>query len=401
MDELELCGHYDHWSEDFDCVQSLGIRSLRYGPPLHRTWQGPGQYDWSFADAAFGDLRRRHIVPIADLCHFGLPDWLGSFQNADFPGFFGDYAGAFARRYPWVQCYTPVNEMYVCAQFSARLGWWNEQLTGDDSFVRALKHLVKANVLAMRAILDRRADALFIQSESSEYFHADNPKAIKPAEILNSERFLSLDLNYGKRVDSEMYEFLLDHGMTREEYHFFLGHHLRHHCIMGNDYYVTNEHRVAADGSTRPAGEVFGYDEITRQYYERYKLPIMHTETNLSQGAGGNEAVDWLWKEWSSVLRVRNDGMPVVGFTWYSLVDQVDWDTALREKNCRVNPLGLFDLKRQIRPVGQAYRQLIRDWRAVLPSQTVALAVPVVLPSEHEMEDHEMHRALGDLNEPQ
>ena len=39
---------------------------------------------------------------------------------------------------------------------------------------------------------------------------------------MNAKRFLSLDLNYGRRVDSEMYEYLLDNGMTREEYHFFL-----------------------------------------------------------------------------------------------------------------------------------------------------------------------------------
>ena len=72
---------------------------------------------------------------------------------------------------------------------------------------------------------------------------------------MNSRRFLSLDLNYGKRVDSTMYEYLLDNGMTREEYHFFLDNRLKQHCIMGNDYYITNEHRVAADGidARRPA----------------------------------------------------------------------------------------------------------------------------------------------------
>ena len=42
----------------------------------------------------------------------------------------------------------------------------------------------------------------------------------------------------------------------------------------------------------------------------------------------------------TDLLRVRNDGLPIVGFTWYSLTDQVDWDTALREDNGRVNPLG-------------------------------------------------------------
>jgi beta-glucosidase len=382
VDEMESCGHYGQWRVDFDKVQELGICFLRYGLPLYRVYTGPARYDWSFSDAVFGELQNRDIIPIADLCHFGVPDWIGNFQNPEFPELFAKYALAFAKRFPWIQLYTPVNEMYICAQFSASYGWWNEQLTGDKTFVTALKHIVKANVLAMHAILKVRPDAIFVQSETSEYFHAENPKSIKPAEIMNAKRFLSLDLNYGRRVSSEMYEFLLDNGMTREEYHFFLHHNLKHHCIMGNDYYVLNEHRVTADGATYPAGEVFGYNEITRQYYNRYRLPVMHTETNIAQGPKGDEAVYWLWKEWANVLRVRNSGVPVVGFTWYSLTDQMDWDTALREENHHVNPVGLYDLKREIRPAGKAYKQLITDWRTVLPTQSVCLKVPVELPSE-------------------
>jgi beta-glucosidase/6-phospho-beta-glucosidase/beta-galactosidase len=381
IDELEKCRHYEMWREDFALVEEMGISFLRYGLPLHRVYLGAGKFDWSFSDEVFCDLHKRNIVPIADLCHFGVPDWIGDFQNPDFPKLFADYACAFAQRYPWVQLYTPINEMYICALFSARWGWWNEQLKSDRTFVTALKHIVKANVLAMKAILDVRADAIFIQSESTEDHHADNPDAIKPAEIMNAERFLSLDLNYGRRVDSEMYEYLRDNGMTRDEYHFFLDNNLKHHSIMGNDYYITNEHRVAKDGTTRPAGEVFGYYELTYQYYDRYKLPVMHTETNFAEGAAGDEAVNWLWKEWANVLRLRNVGIPTVGFTWYSLIDQVDWDTALREQNGNVNPLGLYDLDRNIRPVGKAYKKLIADWRDVLPAQSVCLVVPLVPPS--------------------
>lgn len=377
VDEMEKCGHYKLWSADFDCVQEIGVCFLRYGVPLHRVFMGPGRYDWSFADLAFSELRQRGIFPIADLCHFGVPSWIGNFQNPDFPELFAQYSEAFARRFPWIQLYTPVNEMFVCAVFSAVFGWWNEQLKSDRGFVTALKHIVKANVLAMHAILKVRPDAIFIQSESSEYFHAENPKAIKPAEIMNAKRFLSLDLNYGRRVDSEMYEFLMDNGMTREEYHFFLHHNLKHHCIMGNDYYITNEHRVTSDGEAFPSGEVFGYNEITRQYYKRYLLPVMHTETNLYEGPRGDEAVFWLWKEWANVLRVRNGGTPIVGFTWYSLTDQMDWDSALRENNGNANPLGLYDLNRKIRAVGKAYKQLIHGWREVLPTQSVCLRVPI------------------------
>jgi beta-glucosidase len=381
VDQMESCGHYRHWRTDFDCVEELGIHYLRYGPPLHRTYRAPNHYDWEFADLTLADLKRRDITPIVDLCHFGVPDWIGNFQNPDFPQLFASYAGDFAERYPWVQLYTPINEMFVCAVFSARYGWWNEQMSSDLGFVTALKHIVKANVMAMIEILKRRPDAIFIQSESSEYFHADSPAAIAPAEIRNSWRFLSLDLNYGRRVDSEMYEYLLDNGMSREEYHWFLTHRLKQHCILGNDYYCTNEHRVFADGHTVAAGEVFGYSEITRQYHGRYGLPVMHTETNLREGPTGEEAVQWLWKEWANVLRIRNVGIPTVGFTWYSLTDQTDWDIALREIRGNVHPVGLYDLDRNIRPVGRAYKKLISDWRDVLPASSLCLVVPILSPS--------------------
>jgi beta-glucosidase/6-phospho-beta-glucosidase/beta-galactosidase len=96
---------------------------------------------------------------------------------------------------------------------------------------------------------------------------------------------------------------------------------------MGNDYYVTNEHLVHADGTTQASGEIFGYYVITRQYYSRYRLPIMHTETNIKMPG----SPEWLFKQWANVQRLKHDGVPIVGFTWYSLIHQVDWDTALRK----------------------------------------------------------------------
>src|SRR5690242_4409712 len=74
VDEMEKCRHYDMWRTDFDRVQELDICFLRYGPPIHLTWLGPGKCNWAFPDATFSDLFQRDIVPIVDLCHFGLPD---------------------------------------------------------------------------------------------------------------------------------------------------------------------------------------------------------------------------------------------------------------------------------------------------------------------------------------
>jgi len=134
VDEMEKTGHYERWKEDFALVDELGVEYLRYGPPYYKTHVGPGQYDWAFADETFAELARLRITPLVDLCHFGVPDWIGNFQNPDWPKLFAQYAQAFAERFRWARFYTPVNEIYVAATFSAQWGWWNEHLSSDHAF---------------------------------------------------------------------------------------------------------------------------------------------------------------------------------------------------------------------------------------------------------------------------
>lgn len=369
VDEMEKTGHYLHWETDFRLLGEVGIEFLRYGPPYYSTHIGPGQYDWSFTDMTFARLKELNVTPLVDLCHFGVPDWLGNFQNSEFPFYFAEYAKAFATRFPDLQLYTPINEIFIAAMFSAQYGWWNECLRSDFSFVTALKNLCKANVMAMHEILKVQPNASFIQSESSEYFHPLNPSAAPLARFLNQKRFLSLDLTYGYPLNVTMYEYLLQNGMTKQEYAWFGENQVKARCIMGNDYYVTNEHMVHPDGTTQAAGEIFGYYVITKQYYNRYKLPIMHTETNIKMPA----CREWLFKQWANVHRLKHDGVPIVGFTWYSLLHQVDWDSALRDDAGRVNELGLYDLDRKIMPVGEAYRELINQWRDIISEESYGL----------------------------
>src|SRR5438874_2467070 len=81
--------------------------------------------------------------------------------------------------------YTPVNEIFVAATFSAQFGWWNERLSSDRAFVTALTHLCQANLMAMHAILKETPDAIFIQSESTQYFHSEGPESEDHARRFN------------------------------------------------------------------------------------------------------------------------------------------------------------------------------------------------------------------------
>ena len=54
----------------------------------------------------------------------------------------------------------------------------------------------------------------------------------------------------------------------------------------------------------------------------------------------------------------------MLGFTWFSLVDQVDWDSALTLDRGVVNPVGLYDLQRRPHPVAEAFKELVRQFGA-------------------------------------
>ena len=40
VDQLRDTGHYELWQRDLELVRDLGLRYLRYGPPIYRVWRG-------------------------------------------------------------------------------------------------------------------------------------------------------------------------------------------------------------------------------------------------------------------------------------------------------------------------------------------------------------------------
>lgn len=361
-DQLAETGHYDHWREDFELCREIGVRWVRYGIPYYRTHLGPGRYDWEFPDLVLPRMWDRGLIPIVDLCHFGVPDWIGGFQNTDWPRDFAEYCGAFAERYPWIKFYTPVNEMLVCARFSGKLGHWNEQQRSEETFVRAHANQCRATLHAIDAIVARRRDAIFIQSEIAEAYVQHSPQGKSVADFRNEFRFLSFDHLYGRAPNGAVQRYLLDHGLHDDELRWFVEHGTAAmpHCIMGMDYYAMNEQVVRADGSLDKEGQMLGWHAIARDYYARYRRPMMLTETNeVDRGRGESER--WLKQTWSQAHHLRRQGIPMIGFTWYGLVDQVDWDIQLVEIRNRVTANGLATLDRKLRDVGRLYRTIAHD----------------------------------------
>jgi beta-glucosidase len=357
VDQMDRCGHYARWEEDFEVVRELGLDALRYGPAYYRTHIAPGEFDWESCDEPMRRLHALGVEVIADLCHFGVPTWLGGFQDPAFPVLFADYARSFARRYPWVRYFTPITEIFLSASYSALRGEWNECQASDATFVRALRNLCMAHELAVEALVAERPDAIIVQSEAIEYFHAEGTEAGE-ADRWNALRFLSLDLTLGHELAPGMGAYLQEHGVPSNELTFFRERRAVGQRWLGLDYYASREHLVTSTGEWAVPGQVAGLARLATEYYRRYGLPLFHAETNRA----GAHAVAWLEEQWDEVLALRGAGIPVTGFTWSSLTDTIGWENGLPLDDNAVHEVGLCDLNREVRPVGDAYAALAQEW---------------------------------------
>jgi beta-glucosidase/6-phospho-beta-glucosidase/beta-galactosidase len=368
VDQMDSSGHNGRWRDDFELARGVGVNALRYGPAWYRTHPSPGRYDWSSADEQMLWLRDSGITVIADLCHFGTPDWIGGFQDPSLPAHLADYARSFAARYPWVRHYTPVNEIFVAANFSAMLGWWNECATDRVSFARALRHLCLGHEKAIEAIVRERGEITVVQAESLERFGVADLSAGAAAEtrFWNDARFAALDLTLGRTPAAAMRSLLGEAGMTSADYAFFRQPRAGARRWLGADYYVTSEQTVSADGSKAAARQRAGLAAVAAEYHARYRLPLFVSETSRVQ----SHAVDWLGEQWREVQRLATFGVPVTGFTWFPLIDTTDWVHALRVVRGDVDPIGLFGMDREPRAVAQKYAELIAAVHGVAQAKT-------------------------------
>ena len=361
VDQMDKCGHYARWEVDFELVRELGVHALQFGPAYYRTHIGPERFDWEPADEPMQRLREMRIEVIADLCHFGVPSWLGGFQDPAFPVLFAGYARAFARRYPWVRYYTPIHEIFLCASASGMHGWWNECSAGDTTFVRAVRNLCMAHELAVEAILAERPDAIIVQTEAMTHYHAAGRGARATADRWNALKHLPLDLTLGTETSPGMAGYLNSHGVTSNDLSF-----LRERRAFGQRwialrYDVTSEHRVTSTGRLSVSRKGLGFRKLAEGYYARYQLPVLQIA-----GSAHEDSASWLKAQWSDALGLRAAGIPVVGFAWGSLTDSVDWHHSLRVERNEPHAVGLFDLERRPRPVSAAYRELIERWSTIL-----------------------------------
>ncbi|WP_223691511.1 family 1 glycosylhydrolase [Leifsonia poae] len=378
IDEYELTDHYEQFDADFRLGASVGADLLRWGVPWYRVTPERGHWDWSWVDRAVASMHDAGLKPIVDLLHYGTPTWLdGQFAHPDYPQHVEEYAARFAERFGEVATdYTPVNEPVIHALFSGEYGYWPPYLTGAQGFTTIATNLAKGFVRSQRAIAALLPQASFVHVDAAMKFvgAVDAPEHAAEAERLTHQVHLVEDLVTGRVGDGHpLVASLRRTGVGDDDLEWFRRNAVQPD-VMGVNYYPRHStelfeagvHHSGGFADPRPSVDrgAEGLRDALQTYADRYGAPVMLTETCVTGSAA--ERIDWLDASVVLIERMRADGVPIVGYTWWPLFDMYEW-TWRHTDNPRHDHLltmGLYDLVesdngllRVENPVAARYRE--------------------------------------------
>jgi beta-glucosidase len=331
LDEYALTQHYQHWQADLDRVIESGVRTLRWGIPWYRVQPTPDRWDWRWCDRVLEDMVAvKGITPIVDLMHYGTPLWLDNgFLNTSYPQWVAEYAATVADRYQsLLHYYTPLNEPSVTADFCGRRAEWPPYLSGEDGYVKVLLAVARGIISIVKALLSVQPEMKTVQVEALWHYWTRDPRLESRVEQANLQQYLCFDLVTG-RVDEQhpMYDYLCLHGFTSADLFWFQDQAVTFDFFGANFYpWSYGEVRETRSGALQRLAHLTSgtaIADVILPTYQRYQLPVMVTETSARADRMGRAR--WMDETITSVCQLRQQGIPVVGYTWFPLFTMIDW----------------------------------------------------------------------------
>jgi len=352
LDEYELTQHYAQWQSDLELARSVGASAIRYGLPWYRLNPEPGVFAWNWADRVVDKLVELGLEVIVDLVHYGTPTWMdNSFLNRDYSRRVAEYAYALAERYgDRITAWTPLNEPQVNAIYCGETGKWPPYFRGDDGYLQVIAALCQGIVLTQQAVLAARPrNSSFVHVEAMFRYAKPNDYRSDRAALLDLRRFLALDLVTGRVGDEyELLPYLQQYGMRDTDLEWFQGHNVQPDVIGINHYPGWGTEIYSQENGVETCNVrndwTDGLEDLVETFAARYEAPILLSETSVV--GTPQDRVSWLEASVDSLVRMRQRGVSVIGYTWWPLFDLVEWDyrEALTPVDRHLAAMGLYSL---------------------------------------------------------
>ena len=153
------CDHYHRWPEDLDLIREAGLDAYRFSTSWARVMPDGRQVNrdgLDFYDRLVDGMLARGLRPMATLYHWELPDTLarkGGWTSREIPERFAEFSSIIGRRLgDRLYSIAPINEPWCVAWLSHYLGHHAPGLTDLRAAARAMHHVPLAHGLSVQAL---------------------------------------------------------------------------------------------------------------------------------------------------------------------------------------------------------------------------------------------------------
>ena len=337
------CDSWNRWSDDIRLLNELNLNAYRLSLEWARIEPAPGHFDQTALDTyrrQLEALKQAGIEPMLTLHHFTSPQWVadrGGWSNSEVVPRFGDYVERVARATSdLVRWWITINEPSILAFKAYFEGSWPPHRPWNlRGYVRLLRHAARGHVVARRALLAQRDDALVSMAF-----------AFWPMQAV---RWWSpIDQAMARLGDWVWQGRILARSLPALDW-------------IGVNYYSRTW--VGWPWPSRLPGSSertdFGWEIYPPGLYGvlrrvgKYGKPVVITENGIAD-ADDDQRAAYIAAHLREVHRAIADGVDVRGYMHWPLLDNFEWAEGFSQQ------FGLATRDRQLRPSASSYAAIAR-----------------------------------------
>jgi len=396
------CDHYARLEEDLDLIAALGVDAYRFSvswPRILPDARGRvSEAGLAFYDRLIDGLLARGVTPYLTLFHWDAPqafEMLGGFRNPDSPKWFADYARIVAARFgDRVRHYFTLNEPHAFIEGGLRHGRHapglmlplpevlvaaHHALLAHGLSVQVLRSEIPRAWVAMAPVLisgiPATSSAADVEAARTFTFSTQGDGLRATAFWCDPAMGRGYPADFSSRYGSQMPTFPASDLDTIAQPLDAFGCNLYDAPLVRAGVegrpeivpYPPGFPRTAFDWPVTPDAHEFG----VRFAYERYQKPVLITENGLSARdwvhtdgrVPDPERVDFLLRHLTALERAAKQGVPVLGYFHWSLLDNFEWNHGYRERFGMIH-VDFATGKRTTKDSYHVYQRLIREHRA-------------------------------------
>lgn len=379
--------HYHRYKEDIVLMKEIGLKSYRFSISWPRVIPKEGTVNekgLAFYSDLVDELLAAGIEPIVTLFHWNLPMWVhekGGWIWDGISDVFADYTkivvDALSNR---VQYWMTINEPQ-CFVGAGYLGGMHAPfMQAIDKVPELTRNAFRAHGKAVSAIRANAKKAPLIGfAPTGSYFTPDDEshEAIEAARRQTYEETMPFGCAWW--MDPVLLGTIplgLKDILTEEDMKIIY----QPLDFCGFNLYNSNNYNDPRDGGKNPKiysgmpRTAMGWPItpealywIPRFHYERYHLPILITENGManidfvmSDGKVHDpQRIDYMRRYIKEVKRAIDDGTPIIGYQYWSLMDNLEWVDGY-DKRFGLIYVDYQTLERTLKDSARFYAEIIR-----------------------------------------